>query len=435
MSPKLLIVLTVLAVVLGGLALVVKGTSSRASEPVELGPLFPGLADRLNDATSVEVTTGEGTYTVRLEGGRWVLADKGGYPVKVEDVRGALWALSELERIQPMTDDPARYGRLGVQDRGTPSDAASEPGKHIVLRNAAGKEIAALIVGQPRGSGRGLESFYARIPSEQRSWLVEGKLPLPENADAWLDRQPVKLERKAVRAVETRHPNGDVVRISRPSAEQQTFGVEGIPEGRELRFATAASGMATALEYLSFEDVAPAATFESGEDAPVETTLWSFDGLRIDARIWSKTEDEHWVAFAASYDAPAPAAVADDVAGPALPTPAEPDPAQAAAVEKRAADLNERLVGWVYRVAPYNKGNLAKRMEDLTQPIAPPDEEEVMPEWDVELGGETDAAGSHEGHDHGDAPTTDEPAPDEPPADPAPTEPPPSDEPRDDSQR
>jgi hypothetical protein len=391
MSPKLLIVLTVLAVVLGAFAVSVKGTSTRVDGTAELGPLFADLSERLNEAALVEVQTPEGSYSLRLEGDRWVLVDKGGYPVKVEDIRRTLWALTTLQRIQPMTEDPARYERLGVQDL----EAPGAEGKRIVLRDVAGREVAALIVGNSRGSGRGVASFYARIPHERRSWLVEGELPLPADASSWLDRQPVKVERRAVQAVETRHPDGELVRISRPGPEQDAFDVHDVPEGREIRFATVASGMGTALEYLTFQDVAPAADFEASADLPVVTSLWTFDGRRIDARVWSKGEDEHWVAFNAAYEPQGRPESADEGVGPG-----PPDPTEAEAVRKGVQELEGRLAGWVYRIAPYNRGNLAKRMEDLTQPLAPP-ASIAAPAWDHELGyfGETEEPAPGEGPD------------------------------------
>lgn len=418
MSPKLLTILAALAVLLGVLALALVGRDARHAGEPELGLLHPGLEARLNDAVEVEVTTAEGGYHLRLRDGRWVLAEKGGYPVKVADIRRALWGLAALEKRQPMTEDPARYDRLGVEDRPAPGSGS----KRITLRDAQGKDLAALIVGQTRAGRGAAASFYARIPSERRAWLVEGELTLPADLLAWMDRQPVKLERRNVKAVRTRHPDGETVVVARPSREQETFEVAGVPEGRELRFATVASGMGSALEYLSFEDVAPAADFEQSGAAPVETSLWTFDGLRVDARIWSKGDDEHWVAFSAAYDpAGAPSAAApvlDEETGefgpPPPPAEEPPTPERVAEVERRASELAERLTGWVYRIAPYNKGNLAKRMEDLTQAIRPPDSL-AAPEWGQDIDPDFDDPHSHGDHLHGDEDPL--PVPDEPPPD------------------
>ncbi len=423
MSPKLLTILAALAVVLGGLALALVGRDARHAGVPELGLLYPGLEARLNDAVEVEVRTAEGAYHLRLEDGRWVLAEKGGYPVKVADIRRALWGLAALEKRQPMTEDPARYDRLGVEDQ----PAAGTESKRITLRDAQGQELAALIVGQSRPGSGAAASFYARIPNERRAWRVEGELTLPADLLAWMDRQPVKLERRNVKAVRTRHPDGESVVVARPSLEQETFEVVGVPEGRELRFATVASGMGSALEYLSFEDVAPAADFEQSGEAPVETSLWTFDGLRIDARIWSKGDDEHWVAFSAAFDptgAPSAAAPVLDAEtgefGPPPPASEPPSPDELAAGERRAAELGERLTGWVYRIAPYNKGNLAKRMEDLTQAIRPPESlaapEDIL-DWDE--GGIEDPP-VEDDHWHGDEDPV--PTPDEPPAEDGDTE-------------
>ena len=378
MSAKMLGVLAVLAIVLGGIALAIVGRGDATGDPQELGPLFPGLYDRLNDAAELEVTTPDGGFTARREADAWVLVEKSGYPVRVGEVKETLVALAELEKRQAMTSDPARYDRLGVQD----VDAEGAQSKRVVVRDEAGQELAALLVGQPRGGGRGpAASFYGRVPGEERSWRLEGRLDLPADGNAWLDKEPVKLERGEVQAVRTAHPDGEVVLVSRDSRDQESFDVHDVPEGRELRYPTVASGVGSALEYLSFQDVTSTAEFEAPEADPVVTTFWTFDGLRLDVRVWSRGEDEHWAAFEASHDPDGPEGVA--LAGPPSPgeegegEAEEPAPAEPGAtpeeVQARVAELTRRVDGWVYRIAPYNKGNLAKRMDDLTRAPEPPE--------------------------------------------------------------
>ena len=49
-------------------------------------------------------------------GDAWGLEDRGGYPVQVTKLRGMLTALTELRLVEPRTTDPAKFGRLGLED-------------------------------------------------------------------------------------------------------------------------------------------------------------------------------------------------------------------------------------------------------------------------------------------------------------------------------
>ena len=75
--------------------------------------------------------------------------------------------MAELETLDPKTDNPELYHKLGVQDVGP----GVEDAKLLILRDAAQDELAALIVGKRR-PGSGQASFYARKRGEARSWLV-----------------------------------------------------------------------------------------------------------------------------------------------------------------------------------------------------------------------------------------------------------------------
>ena len=57
--------------------------------------------------------------------------------------------------------------------------------------------------------------------------------------------------------------------------------------------------MGSALQYLSFVDVQAEAGFEAPEEAPVETTFWTFDGLRVDVTIYT-VEEKPYATFAVS---------------------------------------------------------------------------------------------------------------------------------------
>ena len=78
--------------------------------------MFPGLAPKLQDAARIEITHQGKTLVIAKHGDTWGLADRGGYPVQQDKLRGMLTALTELRLVEPRTTDPAQFSRLGLED-------------------------------------------------------------------------------------------------------------------------------------------------------------------------------------------------------------------------------------------------------------------------------------------------------------------------------
>ena len=70
-------------------------------------PLFPGLLDRVNDVSKVELLSPDGKLTISAaDGGGWKLDEKGGYPVAPQQVRDLVLALANLQLVEAKTADP-----------------------------------------------------------------------------------------------------------------------------------------------------------------------------------------------------------------------------------------------------------------------------------------------------------------------------------------
>lgn len=411
MNTKTLFLVAVIAALLGVGGWLLGNRSDAATGDVqEGGLLLPGLAERLNDATRLEVRTPDDSFAVQLADGGWGLESKGGYPVRMEEVRQTLIALSELKKRERKTSNPEFYAKLQVED----VDSEGAQSKLVTVHGPSDEVLASVLVGKRR-TGGGPPEFYARIPEEATSWLVEGAVDLPASGDAWLDKQILPLDRDLVRAIEVQHPDGEVVFAAEEKEEDTNLVVWDVPSDRELKYETVASSMGTALQYLNFTDVVPADEFERPASQPVLTRIWTWDGERVTVEVFTKpaaegeSEESYWAIFHADEDPSGPPRLAQAV--PAPPTPSTPpdsvaqddggsheeggtaaeeegaekesaesteDEAAKAeekekAMRERVAEHSRRVEGWVYRIAPYAKGNLAKRMEDLTKPIEPPE--------------------------------------------------------------
>ncbi len=146
-----------------------------AAQSVEAGRLmFPGLANRLQDAAEVDIAHQGKTLVIRRHGDVWGLADRGGYPVEAEKLRGMLTALTELRLVEPRTADPAAYAKLGLQDPNAPDSTADL----LRVLDAAGKPIAELIVGHRRVLTAGnVPGRGVRPPPRRSAGLAGGRQP------------------------------------------------------------------------------------------------------------------------------------------------------------------------------------------------------------------------------------------------------------------
>jgi len=372
MQNNTIIKLGALAVLLLSVGLMRRGAQGpQRAAVIEENALLPELADSLNDVASITVASTSGSWSVSKSESGWGLDAKGGYPVKMEEVRKTLIALSEAEKIEAKTKVASSYSRLGVEGPGQ-EDSES---KLVTLTDANGGAIASVIVGNRR-AGTGDPSHYVRVADSDQSWLVTGDLTLSEDSSTWLNKKIVEVPRERIRAVETLHPDMEEVFVARPSEDAEQFEVHNIPEGSELKYEAVAAGMGSALQYLNFVDVRSAEGFEFPDRTPTRTSFWTFDGLLVDVSIYSVAEVPETETFYAAFS------VADGSDGPERLKTAGPEPAPAPAEETeetpvRSAEeiaaeveeLNAKLSGWVFELAPYSKTNLAKRMEDLVQPI------------------------------------------------------------------
>ena len=349
-----------------------------ADDPASAGgPLFPVLEERVNDVTEVTVTGQDGSFTVKREGDSWGALDKGGYPIDFSKVKALVVGVSGFDVIEPKTANPAYHAKLGVEA----PDAADSESKRVTLKDDAGTVLADVIVGDARaaaGRGGGQPSLYARRADEDQAYEVTGRLVVDANAANWLDRKIVALPQERVAAVTITHPDGEVLRVSRTSADETDFAVADLPEGRELVWEGVARSVATAAQNLSLEDVGRAGElfdFDAAETTVAEYR--TFDGLVLTATT-AQADDKTYLAVAArAEDVPAPPAPPapeedeGDGEGDAEADAAEDEGPTFEEVQAEAEEINARVGGWVYVVPGWSATNLRKRMDELLKPVEP----------------------------------------------------------------
>lgn len=334
-------VLAVLAV-LAGLAL----RGQRDATPAE-GPFLPGFRDELNDISRIVITGPGNTAIATLERGadRWTVSGRNSYPADVGRIRKNLLALAEARIVEEKTSNPEFYERLGVEDISSPSAGG------VQLTITGGREPVDLIVGLAQSGAPDLT--YVRRAGEPASWLIAGQFDLPKNGGEWLDRALTDLPAERIESVTIDHPGIETLRIARvpapakPAADATPapegiveFSVAGIPAGRELSYPGVGNGVASTLADLQLEDVETRDALGANPGKPIVARFVATNGLVVEASAWRLPEGTR-VTFSASGEGEA---------------------------EKEAADLNSRLVGWVYTLPSYKTEQLTRRLQELLAP-------------------------------------------------------------------
>ena len=329
-------------VLLGAAIVLVAGAAfavlsdSRTAAPSAPERVFPGLADRLDNLAWIRLTRGPVKIGFANVAGRWVLVEKGNYPVSAARIRRLFDALADLSIVEPKTARPERFGRLGLDD------PASGSSTLITLRGRTGNTIGELIVGRTRQDwlGGGADGVYVRKPGAgERAWLARGALDLPDDGVLWLDRGIVDIPPARISSVALTGGDGAAL-VLRRDGPGGGFALANLPEGLRLRADAALADSAGALAGLDFDDVMPAAELDQPESGVATAAFTTFDGLAITLRL-VEAAGRDWVAAAAS----------DRSAGAA-----------------ESAAINARTARWVYAIPAARARLLRMRLADLTEP-------------------------------------------------------------------
>jgi len=313
--------------------------------------MFPDLVGKVNDVRRVKVTRGTGTSTLvaKEKGGKvtWSLTELFYYPVPLLSVRAVAAGMAQVARIEAKTTRPAKYSKIRVED---PKDKISRSAR-VELFNKSGEKLADLIVGMEKPSLGGPGQLYVRRPGNNRAWLAQGKITVPEKLENWVDQMIVEIDLPRVRETTLFVTGEKPLRVYKKSEQDQDFLVEGMPDGHELKELFGAEDISRAIQNLAFEEVRP--TKYIGLD--VKKTPWvrhiTFDGLIVEG--WMKTiGKKHWVTFRARANS----------------VRLKGEKADEAKIAKEASKINRINNGWAYTISKFETKNLFKTLASLIQP-------------------------------------------------------------------
>jgi hypothetical protein len=325
-------------------------------------PLYPGLLERVNEASRLAVSGADISVTVARAGAAWTVEEFDGYPADLARVRRAILQLAELRILEAKTSRPERYVDIGVEDRA----AADAKSKSVRLTLGADETAVDLLVGKIRAArAMNAPSHYVRRAGEERAYLVEGDLEIGASPLEWLDTSVVNLPVERVRQVTIR-PTGDTaIIVSKSRPEDQLYDLANVPADHEVRARATVSSIGGLLLDARLEKVIRADRLGTQTPGAVATVM-TFDGLSATVSRYTY-EDKPYVTLTFAH-------VPDEaITPPALPPTAEggTPPAPTDALKKRdevakeVATLNAHVAGWAYLLPDYKTRLLEKKLEEL----------------------------------------------------------------------
>jgi hypothetical protein len=307
------------------------GTRTEPSEKTTVAPgtlVFPGLAEKLQQAARVEITHAGQTLVITKGPEKWGLADRGGFPVQQDKLRELLTGLTELRLTEARTSDAAQFGKLGVED---PKAAASNSNLVRVL-DGGDKLIVELIVGhrRVRTQGNVPEEIYVRHPGDDQSWLAEGRLPVDADPQLWFDRDIANIDHGKIAGVVV-HRGEATLEFARDGDKLVLKSPAEHPKLDDYKV----EDVSRALETLTLTDVKPAAQVPGDQVGTADIT--TSDGMKIVVKVFKAGKDV-WAQFAATGEGDA---------------------------KKAADELEHRVNGWAYQLGSWKEQAFVPTLDDL----------------------------------------------------------------------
>lgn len=342
--------------------------------------LIPGLKERINEIDAIAVTGSGDTESVSIarEGDGWRVKEKDGFAADVGKLREVLLALADARKLEQKTANPELFAQLGVQ--------GPDAGGGTLIEISGADLLYAVIIGNVAQS----KNRYARMADDNQSWLIDKNPELPQSTAGWLASDLLDIDAARIRSVSIRHDDGETLRLEKASAEDTSYSVLDIPEGRELSYASVANGIAGVLDGLTLDDVRRRDASELANQKPGDdrrgdageltatSVFTTFDGLEISVRRYQDGDDA-WMTLSANFvppplaETPSEKPAADEPVGgddavdeTTDESNGESSLAEAAkTAEEEASTINARHAGWQYRIPDYKANLIARRWDDI----------------------------------------------------------------------
>ncbi len=313
------------------------------------GDLFlRDVGGRINEVNRMVVTAGGGEVSstlVKRDSG-WTIRELDDYPVDWSRLRAVLAGLAEAVVVEQKTSNPEYYPHLGVE-------AVTEDGaNNVLLELSLGDQVLGIIVGNDATSRGGQ---YVRLSGIAQSVLIDRGIDVSAEPLSWADDGIVDIGSALVAEIEISHPDGDMIRVRKVSADDTDFKLENLPEERKILSSWSINSLANTFSLLRMDAVKPDIGEPSGEI--VFISLLMFSGIEVTAEAFER-EGRGWIRLKASAPSLPDATGADEQAV-----------QLARALVEEAESINGKVNGWVYRLPVSKFEAMTKRFEQLLEPL------------------------------------------------------------------
>ncbi|MBL7077923.1 MAG: DUF4340 domain-containing protein [Kiritimatiellae bacterium] len=386
MKAKNLVVLLIVAVVLGGIAVWTQRPSEEPSDMI--GELVLGELP-VNDIAAISITSSDGSSRLAKSAEVWVSETDFNYPADFNRIKSAMLKVAELKVGQVVE---VEAGDKAAMKMVSPTDSP-DGGTLIEMRDAAGKQIASLLVGETRKRSGDNQGRFGGYPDGQfvspdageTIYLVKDNLYEFNQATDWLDKELVSVPGADVTSVSITGPDRDALELA--VAEGGTdLVLAGLGEKEEMN-ASQVNSINSALSYMRFESVAdPALTDDTtGFDKPDTFVATTRKGEIYTVQIGAQVSDSEnrYARVSVALEPAEPEAPAE---GDAEKTEEEKQAAEEKArkaeeraqLEQKVADLNTKLGPWTYVIASYKTDTMRSTRDKVVNAIEeePEDEKE-----------------------------------------------------------
>ena len=295
MNARIVAILVVLLVVLGGAALLAQreDIAQRPQNVSFLGQLiFKDL--KAADIARIRIVEPKATLTLERRDDGWVIAERGGFPADLARVREFVVKAISLKIAQ---SEP-----VGEKDRARLSLDASAT--QLEFGGADGKPLAKLLVGrklfrgEPENPERALgDGRFVMLPGDDKMvyMISDPLLQATAKSAEWLDKRSFQIEK--AKTLEVRYPGGEGWRLER-ARENASWKLAGQRPGEKID-ASRANAATYSLGLLDLADVAPqdVTPEATGLDKPIRLDATTFDGLSYRVRVGKLAGENYYVGF------------------------------------------------------------------------------------------------------------------------------------------
>jgi hypothetical protein len=373
MKPKQLAVLAVICVVFGAAGWIVLQDEEKDwhESNQKIGDMvFPGFAEKANDASKITIQKGAETFTLEKPDGVWVVKESAGYPADFTKVAGLVRALADLKVTSPIEISDADREKLALNPVG---DGQPVPGHLVKVFTQDGALLASLLIGNehmskpqansPFGNRGWPDGSYIMLPADNSAVLVtETFSNVRAKSDTWVDKTFFKVGK--IKAATCKEGDTEVWSVSRDKESDSLTLAGDVPAGKEVD-TSALSGIDSTLNYPSFNTVGGKSDGEHGWAEGRTFTATTFDGFTYTVRVGQKKGADYPLAVDIAY---AEVQAGDGPEG-------ETEDAKKARLEAHAkalADNTEKAAseakqygGWAYMVSSYVVDDLLKSRDEL----------------------------------------------------------------------